>query len=228
MKFLVDSNNADLHIHTTYSDGSYDPIEIVSMAIKQKLDCIAITDHNDDKAIETISKKILKRYGLKIIRACEISTIYKNKRVHLLAYGYNPLFSKLVVSKLAFNRDFGKIISLKKACQLIHLFGGKAVIAHPFKYMFDTKELIKDLVEDGDIDGIECIHSYHTQEEIDYLLEICEQYNLYVTAGSDFHSKERKVRDSANQNKLAELIASKSTIEEQLIRAKEKYNIKKR
>ena len=111
---------------------------------------------------------------------------------------------------------------------MIHLFGGKAIIAHPFKYIYDGKELIEELVEDMDIDGIECIHTYHTQEEIDYLLDICDKYNLYVTAGSDFHDKGRVVRGVDSQAKLSQLVVSKSTIEEQLTKARKKYNVKKR
>ncbi len=36
----------DLHLHTTASDGSYTPFELVAMARKIKLQAIAITDHD--------------------------------------------------------------------------------------------------------------------------------------------------------------------------------------
>ena len=95
---------------------------------------------------------VLRHYWIKVILACEISVKHKNKRVHLLAYGYNPLFTKLVVPKLAYKRDYGDVLSLEKACKLIHLFGGKAIMAHSFKYIHDGKELVEEIVEDGDID----------------------------------------------------------------------------
>jgi len=37
---------ADLHIHTTYSDGSGTPYEVIKYAIRKGLDVIAVTDHN--------------------------------------------------------------------------------------------------------------------------------------------------------------------------------------
>lgn len=37
---------ADLHIHSTYSDGRASPVEIIYTAIEKGLDVIAITDHN--------------------------------------------------------------------------------------------------------------------------------------------------------------------------------------
>ncbi len=36
----------DLHIHTTASDGTLTPSEVISQALKIKLKAIAITDHD--------------------------------------------------------------------------------------------------------------------------------------------------------------------------------------
>jgi predicted metal-dependent phosphoesterase TrpH len=230
MKFLVeDTNKIDLHIHTECSDGKESFFSIIERAVSLGLECIAFADHNNDYAISFCNvRKLKKECGLKIIRASEISVRYNGKRLHLLAYGYNPIFSKLVLSEVGNRRDRGEPISLVKACKLIHFFGGKAIIAHPFKYKYDGKQLISELLEEGCLDGIECIHSYHTQEEIDYLLDICEKNNLYVSAGSDYHYCGKKIRQLGNQNWLGELPVSESTIEEQLKRAKDKYNTIKR
>ena len=119
-------------------------------------------------------------------------------------------------------------ISFKKICSIIHFCGGKAILAHPFKYKYDGKELVEEILKEKCIDGIECIHSHHTQDEIDYLLDICERKKLLVTAGSDFHYKGKKIREDYEQKELNFLPVSNSTIEDQLVRAKQKYNTNKK
>ncbi|WP_444350708.1 PHP domain-containing protein [Phascolarctobacterium succinatutens] len=42
------SERADLHIHTTASDGTWTPAELIAEAQKQQLGLIAVTDHDSD------------------------------------------------------------------------------------------------------------------------------------------------------------------------------------
>ena len=37
----------DLHLHTIYSDGEYEPLQVVTMARERQASTIAITDHNN-------------------------------------------------------------------------------------------------------------------------------------------------------------------------------------
>lgn len=229
MKFIVeDTDKINLHIHTLYSDGLYDVDEIIACAIKEGVECLSFTDHNVDEARFEMRLRNLKRYNLKVIPGVELSVACEKKRLYLLDYNYNHMFAKIVIPKLRRLRNEGTPISLEKARKLIHMFGGKAILAHPFKYNYDGKELVNEVLNKNCIDGIECIHSYHTQEEIDYLLEICEKKDLFVSAGSDFHYMGKSVRNKGKQDSLNELVGCNSTIKEQVVRAKEKYNSKKK
>lgn len=77
----------DLHIHTTYSDGMLSPSEIVQTALKCKLDCIALTDHDNILSWDVANKYILdNKIKLQIIPGVEINTIYKGYEVHILGY----------------------------------------------------------------------------------------------------------------------------------------------
>lgn len=76
-------NFADLHIHSTYSDGFLSPEDIAKAAIKQGLKCISITDH-DTIASQYISKTNYD--NLKIITGVEFSTEYKGEQIHILGY----------------------------------------------------------------------------------------------------------------------------------------------
>ena len=87
---------ADMHIHSTVSDGSYTMEEIVAMAEAGGLHAIAITDH------DTLShaSKLPKSDKVKVQAGLEISAFDygKNFRVHVLGYGIkNPEIVEKVV-----------------------------------------------------------------------------------------------------------------------------------
>ena len=76
----------------------------------------------------------------------------------------------------------------KQVATLIHSCGGKVVLAHPFDYKdINHKQYIYDIHELGILDGIECIHTRHTIEQIKYIKDFCDNNYLFITGGSDFH-----------------------------------------
>lgn len=79
----------DLHTHTTYSDGTYTPEELVKYASQKKLKAIAITDHDTcdgvNEAFEYGSK-----YNVEIIKGIEISAEYEKKEIHIVGLFINP------------------------------------------------------------------------------------------------------------------------------------------
>ena len=74
---------ADLHIHSSYSDGYLSPEGIIDLAKKQGIKCISITDH-DTIASQYITKN--KVNGISIIPGIELSTEYKEMELHILGY----------------------------------------------------------------------------------------------------------------------------------------------
>ncbi|MCL1881447.1 MAG: PHP domain-containing protein [Oscillospiraceae bacterium] len=80
---------ADLHCHTTLSDGSLGIGELISQAKRNKLDWIAITDH-DTLSSSSRAQVLGKRHGVNVLPAVEISTYdgVRRNKVHLLCY--NP------------------------------------------------------------------------------------------------------------------------------------------
>jgi hypothetical protein len=86
----------DLHIHTTASDGTWTPEQIVVGAKTAGLDAIAITDHDTFAGYEE-AKPIAARENIPLICGIELSTKLqpatgtgRPKTVHLLAYFLRP------------------------------------------------------------------------------------------------------------------------------------------
>ena len=77
--------SADLHIHTTYSDGTYSPTEIVKKAKEVGLSAIAITDHDEVGGIPEALEEG-KKLGVKIVPAVELTTELPHGEVHILGY----------------------------------------------------------------------------------------------------------------------------------------------
>ena len=65
----------DLHIHSTASDGSYTPTEIIREAEKLKMRTIAITDHDTVLGIPEAIEEA-KNYGIEFIPGIEMSVDY--------------------------------------------------------------------------------------------------------------------------------------------------------
>lgn len=78
----------DLHTHSTYSDGTATPEEIVILARKSKIAVLAITDHDTTEGcVEAVQAG--KRYGVEIINGVEISCVHDDISLHMLAYGFD-------------------------------------------------------------------------------------------------------------------------------------------
>ncbi len=75
----------DLHIHTTASDGTSTPRQVVQIAAQRKLQAIAITDHDTVGGIEEAKAEGL-RSGIEIISGVEINTDYNQQEIHILGY----------------------------------------------------------------------------------------------------------------------------------------------
>src|SRR5262245_26021847 len=59
------SGRADLHVHTTYSDGAYTPAEIVDLARRVGLAAVAVTDH--DTLAGVVPTRAAARSGLEVV-----------------------------------------------------------------------------------------------------------------------------------------------------------------
>jgi len=89
---------ADLHLHTTASDGRLEPREIVHLAVKVGLDVIAITDHDtvDGVAPALAAADVFR--SLTVIPGVEINTDVPHGEVHVLGYFVDYTDQKLAAT----------------------------------------------------------------------------------------------------------------------------------
>jgi predicted metal-dependent phosphoesterase TrpH len=77
----------DLHLHTTFSDGTYTPAEIVDLARRSGLSAIAITDH--DTLAGIAPTRLAAGTSLDVVSGVEITAEFRGRELHLLGYCFD-------------------------------------------------------------------------------------------------------------------------------------------
>ncbi len=79
----------DLHTHSSVSDGTDTPAELVAAAAASGLDVVALTDHDTHDGLAEAGAAG-ESHGVRVVPGMELSTRYQGHSVHLLAYGADP------------------------------------------------------------------------------------------------------------------------------------------
>lgn len=79
----------DLHIHTTMSDGSFTPKQVIDEAVKNGVSTISIADHDTVEAYTEELFIYAASKNINIIRGVEISTKNSKVGIHVLGYNYD-------------------------------------------------------------------------------------------------------------------------------------------
>ncbi|WP_066635431.1 PHP domain-containing protein [Desulfolucanica intricata] len=77
--------SVDLHVHTSVSDGTDTPEQVVEQALSIGLEAIAITDHDILEGISA-AQEAARGKNIEIVPGIELSTVYKQKEIHVLGY----------------------------------------------------------------------------------------------------------------------------------------------
>ncbi|MDH7600869.1 MAG: PHP domain-containing protein [Armatimonadota bacterium] len=78
-------SRADLHVHTTASDGALTPTEVVREAKRVGLAAVGIADHDTADGIEE-ALAAAETFGVEVVPGIEISTTQNSTEVHILGY----------------------------------------------------------------------------------------------------------------------------------------------
>jgi predicted metal-dependent phosphoesterase TrpH len=82
-------------LHTTYSDGSWTPEELIDYLVGESFGLAAITDHDRVDSVASL-QHLGAQKGLPIIAAVEMSTSWKEGSTDLLCYGFDPEQNELL------------------------------------------------------------------------------------------------------------------------------------
>lgn len=177
-------------------------IHIVGLNFKPSSEFVEILEKNRNGRIERLQKisdKLQKKSGFSGVYegALALSNQADNvSRMHIAQFLINQGYVKN--REEAFRKWLGDNkscncridwINLADAVSLICTHGGVAVIAHPARYKLSAtalRNLIEEFINAGGI-GIEVASSLHSLNERLNIALVAERYNLYASAGSDFH-----------------------------------------
>lgn len=76
----------DLHTHSTFSDGTFTPLQLVKYAEEKGLKAFALTDHDTTEGVKE-AKSI--ETNVEVISGVEISTRYDKKEIHIVGLYVN-------------------------------------------------------------------------------------------------------------------------------------------
>ncbi|MBI5216915.1 MAG: PHP domain-containing protein [Ignavibacteriae bacterium] len=79
---------ADLHTHTTCSDGALTPEQLVAKAQESGISILSITDHDTIEGVERAQTRG-KELGVSVLTGIEMSVSWNHQEIHLLAYCFD-------------------------------------------------------------------------------------------------------------------------------------------
>ena len=186
----------NFHCHTKFSDGSFDPEQLLDQVFFNKLKFISITDHHTIKAHDYIEKNnILEKYpndSFKLIPGIEINCLLLGCLVHVVGLGIN-IKSNQLTPYIQGESPVGNDLHIKSVTNAIRLAGGLSFLAHPARYRIPFYKLIPEANKQG-VDGIEVWYDYELKERWQASYFVCSEINklteslrMLKSCGTDSH-----------------------------------------
>lgn len=110
----------DLHLHSTYSDGTFTPEQVVEVAAANGVTLISLTDH-DEIAGLTVAAPLAAQLGVQLINGVEINTEVGKEEVHILGYGFDAN-SPVLTEELQKLRD-SRLQRMARMIERLNSFG---------------------------------------------------------------------------------------------------------
>lgn len=158
--------SVDLHIHTTASDGSDTPGEVVEKAVRLGLRAIALADHDSLDGV-LAAQQAAAGFGLEVLSGVEVNTYFEGQEIHVLGYLIDPRNDEFI-SKLAEFRC-ERLTRAQKMVEKLKQLG--------INIDFDR---VKELSEGGSVGRP---HIARAMLEMGYVTSMQEAFANYLGAG---------------------------------------------
>jgi predicted metal-dependent phosphoesterase TrpH len=206
---MLSDNMIDLHTHSTASDGSLTPTELIALGIKRKLKALALTDHDTVNGLEE-AKKAACGSGLSLIPGIELEIAGTLEGVHgefhLLGLGitnvsraFTEATTMLARCREERNREIlAKMdeLKIKASYDEIRAFSGGLIIGRPhFAAFLVKRRIVKNIAQAFDRylgkgkplyvpkTGLEFEHAVSIINESGGLAILAHPMSLYVAWG---------------------------------------------
>lgn len=75
-------------MHSTFSDGSFKPEELVEFAHQNQVTLLSLTDHDELGGLRQM-KEQAEQYGIQFVTGVEVSTEFANKSIHIVGLNFD-------------------------------------------------------------------------------------------------------------------------------------------
>ena len=187
----------DLHIHSTASDGTATPKQLVDEAVNKKLEVIALTDHHTVDNIDEI-KEYGAEKGITVISGIEFRTEYGQKSVHMIGL-FPDKYNGITLNKASLNDLILSPLNLTRTRIIV---AGREV--HP---EYDEVKAYKEGLLRVQVDFKEAADLIHKHGGI-----------VTVHAGGKSNSFDEEMKHEGTSKKNVDVADSLGPVKEELLR----------
>ena len=175
---LLHDLNADLHSHSTVSDGTLEPAALVRRAVAKGVEMFALTDHDElgglGAAIAAAADS-----GMRFVPGVEISVTYSEQTVHIVGLGIDP-HSEVLRQGLADVRS-GRMRRAEEMAQGLAAVGIEGALDGALAYA-------------GNLDLVSRTHFARWLVNTGHCADVREVFNKYLVAGKPGYVPHRWAR----------------------------------
>jgi predicted metal-dependent phosphoesterase TrpH len=167
----------DLHTHTTASDGTFTPRELVSEAAARGLRVLAVTDHDSTEALAEALDEAARHPPLQIVPGIEINCDVEAAEIHILGY--------YLEYEAAWFQDFCRDQREERRARVYRMTDRLAALGMPI----DPKEVFA-LVREGSAGRP---HVARAMVARGYVKSVRQAFDQYLGAGKPAHVPRKKL-----------------------------------
>ena len=170
-------SGVDLHTHTTASDGTYTPAELVREAVRRGVRVLAVTDHDSVDAVAPALLTARAYPPLELVPGIEINTDDPGGEIHILGY--------FVDHEAGWLGDLLREFRQERAARVHRIVERLAALGHPI----DADEVFA-LVQEGSAGRP---HVAQVMVRRGYVGTVREAFDRFLAAGKPAYVPHRKV-----------------------------------